>query len=51
MGQAEELGITVTDKQVEDELAAIKKQNFPTDKAYEKFLEEIALHPGRTSTT
>lgn len=39
-GQAEELDITVTPKQVEDELAAIKKQSFPSDGAYEKFLEE-----------
>jgi len=39
-GQAEELDLSVTDKQVEDELATIKKQNFGTDKAYEKFLAE-----------
>jgi foldase protein PrsA len=39
-GQAEELDISVTDKQVEDELATIKKQNFGTDAAYEKFLKE-----------
>lgn len=39
-GQAEELDLSVTEKQVEDELATIKKQNFPTDKAYEKFLAE-----------
>jgi parvulin-like peptidyl-prolyl isomerase len=39
-GEAEELGISLTEKQVEDELAAIKKQNFPTKGAYEKFLEE-----------
>ncbi|HEU4463268.1 MAG TPA: peptidyl-prolyl cis-trans isomerase [Solirubrobacterales bacterium] len=39
-GQAEELDISVTPKQVEDELATIKKQSFPSDKAYEKFLEE-----------
>jgi len=39
-GQAEELDISVTDKQVEDELATIKKQSFGTDKAYEKFLAE-----------
>ena len=39
-GQAEELDLVVTDKQVEDELATIKKQSFGTDKAYEKFLEE-----------
>jgi parvulin-like peptidyl-prolyl isomerase len=39
-GEAEELGISVTEKQVEDELASIKKQNFPTDAAYKKFLAE-----------
>jgi parvulin-like peptidyl-prolyl isomerase len=39
-GQAEELGVSVTEKQVEDELAAIKKQNFPTAAAYKKFLKE-----------
>jgi foldase protein PrsA len=39
-GQAEELDVSVTDKQVEDELATIKKSNFGTEKAYKKFLEE-----------
>lgn len=39
-GEAEELGISVTEKQVEDELASIKKQNFPTPAAYKKFLAE-----------
>jgi parvulin-like peptidyl-prolyl isomerase len=39
-GQAEEFGVNVTDKQVEDELVTIKQQNFPSDGAYEKFLEE-----------
>ncbi|HWO83295.1 MAG TPA: SurA N-terminal domain-containing protein, partial [Solirubrobacterales bacterium] len=39
-GQAEEMDISVTDKQVEDELATIKKQNFPTPSAYKKFLQE-----------
>jgi parvulin-like peptidyl-prolyl isomerase len=38
-GEAEELGISVTDKQIETELANIKKQNFPTPKAYEEFLK------------
>lgn len=38
-GEAEELGISVTEKQVETELANIKKQNFPTEKAYKEFLE------------
>lgn len=39
-GEAEELGISVTEKQVEDELATIKKQNFPTKDAYAEFLKE-----------
>jgi foldase protein PrsA len=39
-GQAEELDITVTPKQVEDELVTIKKQNFGSEKKYKKFLEE-----------
>jgi len=39
-GQAEEMDISVTEKQVEDELTTIKKQNFPTPSAYKKFLKE-----------
>ncbi|HMI82365.1 MAG TPA: SurA N-terminal domain-containing protein [Solirubrobacterales bacterium] len=39
-GEAEELDLTVTDKEVEDELANIKKESFPTPSAYKKFLEE-----------
>jgi parvulin-like peptidyl-prolyl isomerase len=39
-GQAEELGITVTDKQVEEELAQIKKQSFPSKGSFDKFLKE-----------
>jgi foldase protein PrsA len=39
-GEAEELGITVTDEEIEDELTTIKKQNFGSDKAYKKFLSE-----------
>jgi parvulin-like peptidyl-prolyl isomerase len=39
-GQAEEMGIAVTEKEVATELANIKKQNFPTEKAYQKFLRE-----------
>jgi len=39
-GQAEELGITVTNKQIEEELAQIKKQSFPSKGAFEKFLKE-----------
>jgi parvulin-like peptidyl-prolyl isomerase len=39
-GEAEERGITVTEKQIEDELATIKKQSFPGKGAFEKFLKE-----------
>ena len=39
-GQAEEFGLTATDKQVEDELETIKEQNFPAKGAYEKFLKQ-----------
>jgi parvulin-like peptidyl-prolyl isomerase len=39
-GQAEEMGITVTDKQVEEELAQIKKQSFPSKGSFDKFLKE-----------
>jgi parvulin-like peptidyl-prolyl isomerase len=39
-GQAEEMDISVTEKQVEDELATIKKQNFPTPAAYKEFLKK-----------
>jgi foldase protein PrsA len=38
-GEAEELGVEVTPKQIETELAQIKKQNFKTDAEYEKFLK------------
>jgi parvulin-like peptidyl-prolyl isomerase len=44
-GEAEELGLTVTDKQVADELETIKKQNFPTKAAFDKFLEESKFTP------
>lgn len=39
-GQAEELGLTVTDKQIEDELKTVKEQNFPTEEAFKKFLKD-----------
>ncbi len=41
--EAEELDLSVTDKQVETELAQIKKTNFPTAAAYEEFLETSKL--------
>jgi foldase protein PrsA len=39
-GEAEEMGITATPKQIATELAQIKKQNFPTEVAYQKFLKQ-----------
>lgn len=39
-GEAEELGISVTEKQIETELEQIKKTNFKTEKAYQEFLEK-----------
>jgi foldase protein PrsA len=39
-GEGEELDITVTPKQIETELASIKKQSFKTPKAYQEFLKE-----------
>jgi foldase protein PrsA len=39
-GEAEELGVTVTNKQIEEELAQVKKQSFPSEAAYKKFLKE-----------
>lgn len=44
-GQAEEMNIKVTDKQIETELEQIKKQNFKTDAEFEKFLEESKYTP------
>lgn len=38
-GEAEDLGISATDKQVETELAQIKKANWPTEKAFQEFLK------------
>lgn len=38
-GEAERLGISVTEKQIEEELKQIKKTNFPTPAAYKEFLE------------
>lgn len=44
-GEAEELGVVVTTKQVEAELDKIKKENFPNHLAYTKFLDESHLAP------
>ena len=42
-GAAEELGIKVTDKEVEAELAKVKKESFPAPGAFQKFLTESHL--------
>lgn len=39
-GQAEEMGIAVTSKEVLKELAKLKKQAFKTEKQYQEFLKE-----------
>lgn len=39
-GEAEELGISATEKQVEDELETIKEQSFGSAQAYREFLKE-----------
>jgi len=39
-GQAEEMGFSVTPKEVEQELEKLKKQAFKTEKQYEEFLKE-----------
>ncbi|MBS1891154.1 MAG: SurA N-terminal domain-containing protein [Actinobacteria bacterium] len=39
-GEAEELGIKVTQKEVEAELAKVKKESFKTEKAWQEFLKE-----------
>lgn len=38
-GEAEELGIAVTPKQIQDELAQIKQQNFKTEAEFAQFLK------------
>jgi parvulin-like peptidyl-prolyl isomerase len=42
-GEAEELGVTVTPKQIEDEFESIKSQNFKTPAEYTKFLKTSHL--------
>ncbi len=39
-GQAEEMGIAVTDKEIAEELKKLKAQAFKTEKQYEDFLKE-----------
>lgn len=44
-GEGEEMGIEVTPKQIETELEQIKQQNFKTEAAFKKFLEESSFTP------
>jgi parvulin-like peptidyl-prolyl isomerase len=39
-GEGEELGIELTKKEVETELAKVKKESFKTEKAFQEFLKE-----------
>lgn len=39
-GEGEELGIKITAKEVETELAKVKKESFKTEKAFQEFLKE-----------
>ena len=39
-GEADEMGIEVTQKEIDTELASIKRQNFRTEAEYQRFLEE-----------
>ena len=47
-GEGEELGIKVTAKEVETELAKVKKESFKTEKAFQEFLKEQTLHRRRS---
>ena len=38
-GEANELGVTATDREIDNELATIKKDQFPTPKAFNDFLK------------
>jgi foldase protein PrsA len=44
-GQAEEMGISVTEKEIAEELKKLKKQAFKTEKQYEEFLKEAHYTP------
>lgn len=39
-GEAAELGITASDREVRNELATVKETQFPNEKAFEKFLKD-----------
>ena len=39
-GEGEELGIKVTEKEIEAELAKVKKESFKTEKAFQEFMKQ-----------
>ncbi|HKG03866.1 MAG TPA: peptidyl-prolyl cis-trans isomerase [Conexibacter sp.] len=41
--EAKEQGVTVSDADVQRQLAATKRQSFPTDKAYQRFLKQSGM--------
>ena len=40
LGEADERGIEITERQIDDELASIKQQQFGSEKAFQKFLDQ-----------
>jgi parvulin-like peptidyl-prolyl isomerase len=44
-GEAAEMGITVSDQQVDKELKKIKQENFPTEAQFQEFLKESKFTP------
>jgi foldase protein PrsA len=40
LGEAEERGIEVTDREIDEELETVKQQQFGTEKAFDRFLEQ-----------
>jgi foldase protein PrsA len=42
-GEAKQQGVSVTDAEVQKQLAQTKKQSFPTEKAYQKFLTQSGM--------
>jgi foldase protein PrsA len=44
-GQAAEMGITVSDQEIDKELEKIKKENFPTEARFQEFLKESKFSP------
>ncbi len=43
--EADERGVEVSDRQIEESLAQTKEQNFPTEKKFQEFLEQSGFTP------